>query len=64
MPVLQSDNPHAGAENFAGRLLVVLKDLRGNSFTVGWAVAALVATGSWFYFIARLAYFLFNWVLG
>jgi hypothetical protein len=63
MPLLQSENPNLETENFAGRLPAVLKELRGKSFMVGWAVAALLATAGWLYFIARIAYYLFNWVL-
>ncbi len=52
------------SDDLAGGLASVLSEWRGISFTVGWAVAALVATGGWFYFSTRAAYFLFNWLLG
>jgi hypothetical protein len=64
MPGLQSDNPKVDTDNLASRLHAVLRELPGNSFTVGWAITALVATGGWLYFIARTAYFLFDWLLG
>jgi hypothetical protein len=63
MPLLQSENPNLETQNFAGRLPAVLKELRGKSFTIGWAVAALMATAGWLYLIVRTAYYLFNWVL-
>jgi hypothetical protein len=64
MPVLQSENPNLETDNLASRLPAVLRELRGSSFTVGWAAAALVATAGWLFFITRTAYFLFNWFLG
>jgi hypothetical protein len=62
--LLQSENPNVESDDLAGGLASVLSEWRGISFTVGWAVAALVATGGWFYFSTRAAYFLFNWLLG
>jgi hypothetical protein len=42
----------------------MLNELRVRFFTIGWAAAVLVATTVWFYFIARTASFLVNWLLG
>ncbi|MFZ3374439.1 MAG: hypothetical protein WA183_02685 [Chthoniobacterales bacterium] len=64
MPVLQSDDPNLGIDKSASRSHAVLKELRGRSFTIGWALAALVATASWLYFIARGAWFLVSWFFG
>jgi hypothetical protein len=52
------------ADKVASRLHAPLRELRGNSYTIGWAIAVLVATAGWLYFIARTAYFLINWLLG
>jgi hypothetical protein len=64
MPVLQSDNPDNGINKSASRSEAVLKELRERSFTVGWAVAVLVATAGWLYFLARAAWFLVSWFFG
>jgi hypothetical protein len=64
MPVLQSDDPNMGIDKSASRSHAVLKELRGRSFTIGWAVAALVATAGWLYFVARVASFLVSWFFG
>jgi hypothetical protein len=63
MPVLQSDDPNMGVDKSTSRSHTVLKELRGRSFTIGWALAALVATAGWLYFIARGAWFLVGWFL-
>jgi len=44
----------------ASRLQAVLTEFRRNSCTIGWAIAVLVATAGWLYFIARVTYFLVN----
>jgi hypothetical protein len=42
----------------------VLKELRGKSFTIGWAAAVLVATAYWLYFIMKTAWFVVSWFFG
>jgi hypothetical protein len=64
MPVLQSENPNVETGKLAGWLLPVLRELRGSSFAVGWAIAALVATAGWFYFVARTMWYIVNLVFG
>jgi hypothetical protein len=63
MPVLQSDDPNLGIDKSASRSYAVLRELRGRSVTIGWALAALVATGGWLYFIARAGWSLTTWLL-
>jgi hypothetical protein len=64
MPVLQSDDPELGGIDKSGsRWHAALKELRGRSFTIGWAATVLVATAGWLYFIARAAWFIVNWFL-
>jgi hypothetical protein len=64
MPVLQSDDPDIEFDKPASRSHVVLKELRGRSFTVGWAVAVLVATTSWFYFLIKTGWLIVSWFFG
>jgi hypothetical protein len=63
MPVLQSDDPDMGIDKSGSRSHGALKELRGRSFTIGWAVTVLLATAGWLYFIARAAWFLGDWFL-
>jgi hypothetical protein len=51
-------------DKLASRLQAVLTEFRRNSCTIGWAIAVLVATAGWLYFIARVTYFLLNGFLG
>jgi hypothetical protein len=64
MPVLRSDDPNMEIDKSESRSSPVLKDLRRISFIGGWAVAVLLATTGWLYFIARGAWFFFDWILG
>jgi hypothetical protein len=62
MPVLQSDVPNIGIDKPASRSRAVLKELRGRSFTVGWAAAVLVATAGWLYLIMKAAWLMVSWI--
>jgi hypothetical protein len=62
MPVLQSSEPEAPAEKSGDRMRIAMKELRNRSITIGWAVAVVVATIGWFYFIARGGWFFINWI--
>jgi hypothetical protein len=64
MPVLQPNNPDVENEHPSRRLQIAMKELREGSFTIGWAIAALITTSGWLYFVARGVYFLFNRFLG
>jgi hypothetical protein len=63
-PILVGAFSGVETDKLASRLQAVLTEFRRNACTIGWAIAALVATAGWLYFIARTAYFLFNWLLG
>jgi hypothetical protein len=62
--LLQSENPHVDSDDLAGGLPGTLSEWRGISFRVGWAIAALITTGGWLYFITRAVYLILNWLLG
>jgi hypothetical protein len=62
--LFQSENPNVESDDVAAGLASVLSEWRGISFTFGWAIAALVATGGWLYFMTRAAYFLFSGLFG
>jgi hypothetical protein len=64
MPVLRSDDPDMEIDKSESWSSTMLKDLRRISFIGGWAAAVLLATTGWLYFIARGAWFLFDWLLG
>jgi hypothetical protein len=64
MPALHSDDPNVGIDKSASRLHAMLKELLGRSLIIGWAVAALGATACYLYFIARVVWFLINWLFG
>jgi hypothetical protein len=40
----------------------MLKELFGRYLIIGWAVVALGATAGYLYFIARVVWFLINWL--
>jgi hypothetical protein len=42
----------------------ILVELRAKALTVVWALAVLVATAGWLYFIARIAWLIVNWLSG
>jgi hypothetical protein len=64
MPVLQSDDPNVGIDESSGRSHAVLKELRGRSFTIGWAAAVLVTTAGWLYFIIKTGWFIVSSFFG
>jgi hypothetical protein len=63
MPALHSDDPNVEIDQPGSGSHAILKE-GGRLFTIGWAVAGLVATAGWLYFIARAAWFLVDWFFG
>jgi hypothetical protein len=63
MPVLQSDDQDMGIDKSGSRSHAALKDWRGRSFMIGWAIAVLLATAGWLYFISRAAWLFLDWFL-
>lgn len=62
MPTLQSDDPSVALEKSGSKSPRVLGITRGTRMTIMWALASLMATAGWLYFIMRLAWFGVSWL--
>ena len=68
MQELHSNDPH-GIHKSSNDILrntsqAIPNKLRAKAFTIAWALAVLVATAGWLYFVARVAAIILNWLVG